>query len=203
MKNHFDYKIIGQTLDDAAGEAFDKVARILKLGYPGGPKIAKLANQKKKTNFGINLPRPMIKSPDLNFSFSGLKTAVLYLVKKNRQKMKQLSFIQSLCYNFQQAIIEVLIAKTLKAAQKYHPKTVILAGGVSANLKLRSQLGQALREQGIKCKYLIPDVRYAIDNAAMIATAGYYRWKNFSFREKNNCINNWKKIIPDANQELK
>jgi len=202
MKNHFDYKIIGQTLDDAAGEAFDKVARILNLGYPGGPRIAAMA-KKGKINCAINLPRPMLNSPDLNFSFSGLKTAVLYLVKKSRQKMMQPGFVQSLCYDFQQAIIEVLIAKTIKAAQKYRPKTIMLAGGVSANRKLRNELGKKIEKEFRNVVYMIPDTNYSIDNAAMTATAAFYRWQKMSKKERKNSIDNWKIIDTDPNLKLK
>jgi len=229
MKKHFDYKIIGETLDDAAGEAFDKVARILGLSYPGGPAIAKLAlrwksliqktksqansksqisnlknnNYKLKTkNYQLNLPRPMIKSGDFNFSFSGLKTAVLYLVKKNPQILRDKKLISKACFEFQQAVIDVLVAKTLKAADKYRPKTILLAGGVSANLELRQQLGQAIKKQLKNTKYQIPDTQYSVDNAAMIGTAAAFRWKKMDASRKAKAADNWKNLKTQANLEI-
>lgn len=214
MKKHLDYKIVGETLDDAAGEAFDKVARILGLGYPGGPAIAAKAaqfvigNLKRKykksklriTNYELRLPRPMINSNNLNFSFSGLKTAVLYGVKKNPNYKLQ---IANYCYEFQQAVIDVLISKTLKAAKIYQPKTIMLAGGVSANIELRNQLRNNLRRYYPNTIYKIPDTKYSIDNAAMIAVAGYYRWKFMSAAQRKKSLNNWKTLQPDANLRLK
>ena len=129
MKKHLDYKIIGETRDDAAGEAFDKVAKILDLGYPGGPEISKLA--KEGNPKAIDFPRPMIDSKDFDFSFSGLKTAVLYYVKNLKPKTYNLK--PDICASFEQAVVDVLVAKTICAAKKYKVKTVILGGGVSAN----------------------------------------------------------------------
>jgi N6-L-threonylcarbamoyladenine synthase len=195
MKKHLYYKIIGETQDDAAGEAFDKVARILGLGYPGGPIISQLAacNSQPKikksfkfpalpagrqvSSFKINLPRPMIDSPNFNFSFSGLKTAVLYETKKHPELMKKPDYIAALCQEFQNAATEVLIAKTIRAAQKYHPRSILLAGGVSANLELRKKLGAAIRKELKKTAYYIPEIKYALDNSAMIAAASFFRWK--------------------------
>ncbi len=221
MKKHLDYEIVGQTLDDAAGEAFDKVARILGLGYPGGPAIADWAmknqnpNSKTQTNYKtqntkfqipdtkyqIRLPRPMIRSGDFNFSFSGLKTAVLYLTKKISPS--QLPTLTShICFEFQQAVIDVLISKTLKAAKKYHPKTIMLAGGVSANLELRKQLGKAVSSLPAT-SYQLPATSYSIDNAAMIAAAAYFRWENMSNSQKKELVNNWKTLETDSNLKLK
>ena len=217
MKKHLDYKIVGETLDDAAGEAFDKVARILGLGYPGGPAIAQLAarwkfeirNPKFETNpkykirntkYDINLPRPMINKNNLDFSFSGLKTAVLYEIKKDpNYKLR----IANYCREFQQAVIDVLVHKTLKAAKTYKPKTVMLAGGVSANTELRNQLRNYLRKSFPKIKYLIPDTKYSIDNAAMIAAAGYFRFQNMNAAQKKKALSAWKTLQPDANLKLK
>jgi N6-L-threonylcarbamoyladenine synthase len=206
MKNHLKYKIIGQTLDDAAGEAFDKVARILGLGYPGGPIIStkadeyklKAKNQKPKTK----LPRPMLNSKNFDFSFSGLKTAVLYAVKKNPKILKSKNSVSALCYEFQQAVIDVLIAKTLTATQKYQPKTIMLAGGVSANKALRNQLGTAIKTNFPSICYRIPALDYSIDNAAMIATAGFFRWQSQTVKQRQNASNNWSKIKTDANLKL-
>ena len=208
MKKHLDYEIIGQTLDDAVGEAFDKVARILGLGYPGGPIISKLATRnsqlKKKNNFQICLPRPMIDSKDFNFSFSGLKTAVLYKVKKLK-KLPVTDYellVAGIAAEFQQAAIDVLIHKTIKAAQKYNPKTIMLAGGVSANQELRKQLSEFIEKNFPSAHRILPATSYSTDNAAMIAAAGYYRWKNMSAEQRKKALRNWKTLQADANLEL-
>lgn len=231
MKKHLDYKIIGETLDDAAGEAFDKVARILDLGYPGGPAIAKTAEEYThsttsasrppllfKEGKGVVLPRPMLNSSDFNFSFSGLKTAVLYLVhpvksaegspasqefnrvKKNEEKLKDKKFIQAVANEFQQAVIDVLVGKTIEASKKYHPKTIMLAGGVSANKELRRQLGEAVRKEFPEISYLIPDITYCVDNATMTATAAYFRWQ--MTKNKSKLSNNWRNLKTDAGLTL-
>lgn len=142
MKNHGQYKKIGQTRDDAAGECFDKIAKLLNIGYPGGPVIAQQARQlhSKPKTINFKLPRPMINSNDFDFSFSGLKTAVLYLVKKNKEQLIKKRFIQSVCAESQQAIIDVLIFKTVQAVKKHRAKSVLLSGGVAANQELRKQL---------------------------------------------------------------
>ncbi len=217
MKKHLHYQIIGETQDDAVGEAFDKVARILGLGYPGGPAIAQramefpisirqLADQSpnksqktkhKKYNYKINFPRPMINNDNFNFSFSGLKTAVLYETKKHPELMKKSDYITTLCHEFQKAATEVLIAKTLRAAQKYHPRSILLAGGVSANLELRKQLGKTIHRELKNTLYIIPDTLYSIDNSAMIAAATYFRWK---LSPKKN--HPWQTIEADANLKL-
>jgi N6-L-threonylcarbamoyladenine synthase len=207
MKDHLRYEIVGQTLDDAAGEAFDKVARILGLGYPGGPAIAAEAKkyrpdharQKQKTT----LPRPMLKSKNFDFSFSGLKTAVLYTVKKNPQILKDNGLISALCHEFQQAVIDVLIAKTRRAAQKYNPRTIMLAGGVSANEELRIQMSQTIKKEFPRAEYHLPLAGYSIDNAVMIAAAGFFRWQKMTSAEKKAAPNNWKKLTTDANLKLK
>lgn len=203
MKDHLQYEIIGETLDDAAGEAFDKVARILGLGYPGGPEISKKAAEFKQKKFGIKLPRPMISSKDFNFSFSGLKTAVLYLIKSHSDKIKNEEFIQEVSHEFQQAVLDVLIQKTIKAAIKLRPKTITIAGGVSANPELRKQMGEAILEKIPNTFYSVPDFSFSIDNAAMIAAAGLFRWKKFSQKQKTSALENWKKIKADANLKLK
>ncbi|MFA4818030.1 MAG: tRNA (adenosine(37)-N6)-threonylcarbamoyltransferase complex transferase subunit TsaD [Parcubacteria group bacterium] len=204
MKKHLDYEIVGQTLDDAAGEAFDKVARILKLGYPGGPAIAEAAMKFKvqSSKFKVSLPRPMLNSKNLDFSFSGLKTAVLYTVKKHSNILKNVRMSSQLCAEFQQAVIDVLIHKTLKAAEIYKPKAIMLAGGVSANIELRNQLRNNLRKYYPDIIYKIPDTKYSIDNAAMIAAAGYFRWKNMSDSQKKKTLTNWQKLQTDANLKL-
>lgn len=200
MKKHLHYQIIGETQDDAVGEAFDKVARILGLGYPGGPAIAAMAAKCYKlqtTNYKPTFPRPMINSDDFNFSFSGLKTAVLYETKKHPELMKEPAYIAAICREFQNAATEVLIAKTIRAAQKYHPRSVLLAGGVSANLELRKKLGATVRKELPKMAYYIPNTAYALDNSAMIAAAAYFRRK--LSRKK---IYPWQNVGADANLKL-
>jgi len=189
MSDWLKYKIIGQTRDDAAGEAFDKVARLLDLPYPGGPAISELA--KIYTNQGLplgqglkdspwSLPRPMINSPDFDFSFSGLKTAVRYLLQKIPRTVldgsQGLSLKIKIAADFQQAVVDVLLAKTAKALEKYRPKTLIVAGGVSANQSLRQQFGARLAADYPEVKLLLPTPSLSIDNATMIALAGYLRF---------------------------
>ncbi|MFA6383137.1 MAG: tRNA (adenosine(37)-N6)-threonylcarbamoyltransferase complex transferase subunit TsaD [Parcubacteria group bacterium] len=210
MKDHLKYKIIGQTLDDAAGEAFDKVARILGLGYPGGPAIAEAAMKSKIKSEKLKvqgsaffLPRPMINSKNLDFSFSGLKTAVLYTVKKNPEILRNKKMLIDLCSEFQQAVIDVLIHKTLAAAEKYNPKMIMLAGGVSANEELRDQLSASLKKHFPNTKYRIPETRYSLDNAAMIASAGFFRWQKMNKTERESTSSNWKILETDANLKLK
>lgn len=229
MKKHLSFEIIGETLDDAAGEAFDKVARILGLGYPGGPVISASAEKFLISNFqfpiksqisnsktnnksklpiinppagqaGYQLPRPMMNSKNFNFSFSGLKTAVLYKVRDNPKILKHKKLKAELCAEFQQAVVDVLVHKTIQAAKKYKPKTVLLGGGVSANLELRRQLGETLKNIMPNIKYQLPDAGYSLDNAAMIAVAGYY-WFKLS-KNKRQFENNWKNLEADANLEL-
>ncbi len=175
IKNWLKYKIIGQTRDDAAGEAFDKVAKMLGLSYPGGPVVAKMATKFKSqiSNLKINLPRPMLNSKNYDFSFSGLKTAVLYKIKElgiMNQKLKT-----NICKEFQQAVIDVLISKTIRAAKEYNVRTIILGGGVTANQELRRQMSKAIQNQIPNSKFLIPNSEFTTDNAAMIAVAAYFR----------------------------
>ncbi|MDO8560166.1 MAG: tRNA (adenosine(37)-N6)-threonylcarbamoyltransferase complex transferase subunit TsaD [bacterium] len=175
MKNARNFKMLGQTLDDAAGEAFDKTAKILGLSYPGGPQVAKLAQRGNPQ--AVAFPRPMLGSGDLNFSFSGLKTAVLYHVKGRRVSPRETN---DLCASIQAAIVDSLVPKTVAAATKYRAKTVVLAGGVAANRRLRERLGNAVSDH--KLDFRVPDFSYCTDNAAMIAAAGYFGkpkdWRN-------------------------
>jgi N6-L-threonylcarbamoyladenine synthase len=202
IKKHLDYEIIGQTLDDAAGEAFDKVARILGLKYPGGPEIAKIAEKysSSEAHYNPKFPRPMIKSHDFNFSFSGLKTSVLYTTKRQKEFLGDPQFVTEMAHEFQQAIIDVLVFKTIKAAQKYNPKTIVLAGGVSANTQLRQQLGEAIKKNLPHVKYNVPDIKYSIDNAVMIAAAGYFRYQ--TEKDKEKLLSNWKNLEANANLKL-
>jgi len=168
MKNVKSFKKVGQTLDDAAGEAFDKVAKMLELGFPGGPAISKLAEKGNPQAF--DFPRPMIHSKDFNFSFSGLKTAVLYKNKESRIKNKE--YINNIAASFQQAVVDVLAHKTIKAAEKYKVKTLILGGGVAANKLLRETMRQETKRLGIP--FIVPEIKLCTDNAAPIAVAGFF-----------------------------
>ncbi|MCD6471108.1 tRNA (adenosine(37)-N6)-threonylcarbamoyltransferase complex transferase subunit TsaD [bacterium] len=181
MKDKFSFKKIGQTLDDAAGECFDKIAKMLDIGYPGGPIIEKLA--KKGNPSAYNLPRPMINSQDFNFSFSGLKTAMLYKLRDLKKKKKNIKkLIPDLAAGTQQAIIDVLLKKTIKAAKKYKVKTIMLAGGVAANQQLRKQLQEKINYYLPTTHYLTPNTQFCTDNAAMVAIAGYFQTLNKKFR---------------------
>jgi N6-L-threonylcarbamoyladenine synthase len=166
------YKLISRTVDDAAGEAFDKVAKMLGLGYPGGPEIEKHARNGDPNRF--DLPRSMLDSE--NFSFSGLKTAVRYLLPKLKG-----DFLADLCASFQQAIIDVLVRKTIAATQKYRANLVTVSGGVSCNQELRKQLGEACARGGFEFKNAQPWL--CTDNAAMIAFAASLRLQS-GFRSK-------------------
>ncbi|MBI2052545.1 MAG: tRNA (adenosine(37)-N6)-threonylcarbamoyltransferase complex transferase subunit TsaD [Candidatus Sungbacteria bacterium] len=169
-----DYKIIGETLDDAAGEAFDKVAKLLGLGYPGGPEISKLAAKGNPSRF--NLPRPMLNSKNFDFSFSGLKTAVLYLVKgltPNHPRPLKLTLKNKadLAASFEQAVVDVLVHKTILVAKNLTPKTLILGGGVAANKKLRRELKSAVKKNWPHTNCLLSPIDMTGDNALMIALA--------------------------------
>lgn len=200
MTDHGRYKTIGQTVDDAAGEAFDKIARILGLGYPGGPAIqveAEKFQSKADTLLTekITLPRPMINSKNYNFSFAGLKTAVLYKVRELTKKYLLEKIRSEMAHEAQEAIVDVLIQKTIRAAKEFKVKSIMLSGGVSANKLLR----QRLIETGEKLKIpaYMPNSEYTTDNAAMIAVAGYFSSKN----SKTKNIG-WEKVKADANWEI-
>lgn len=171
MTGHGKFKIIGETMDDAAGEAFDKVAKMMNLGYPGGPIVSKLAEKGDPKKF--TLPRPMLNQKNYNFSFSGLKTSVLYLLKDLGKINEKVT--ADTCASFQQAVIDVLVQKTIKAAKEYKAKSILLSGGVSANKLLRKTLEKETKK--LKVKYSQPDFQYTGDNAAMIALAGFYKYK--------------------------
>lgn len=204
MKNHFEYKIVGQTLDDAAGEAFDKVARILNIGYPGGPIVSKLAENfdPSSNNYHVKFPRPLLQRKDLNFSFSGLKTAVLYETKKNEKLLNEKNYTYAICHEFQQAVIDVLVAKTIRAAKEYEAKTIMLAGGVSANKQLREQLKKKIENEMPQVSYLKPNISLTGDNAAMIGVAALMRWEKSSKKQRERAMDGWKKIQTDANLKL-
>lgn len=177
MKDPKTYRVLGQTVDDAAGEAFDKVARLLNLPYPGGPEVSKCAAQGNSS--AIAFPRPMLRENNFNFSFSGLKTAVLYKVKDlgltrpaNGGEIKDQLVVNDLCASFEQAVVDVLVGKTVRAAQKYNAKSISLSGGVAANLALRNQLSDMCNKLAVK--FFVPPQNLCTDNAEMIGIAAAY-----------------------------
>jgi len=179
------YKLLGETLDDAAGEAFDKVARLLGLGYPGGPFIENVAKDGNPQSF--NFPRPMINSGNYNFSFAGLKTAVLYKVReiqKNNKEQEKIDdiTIKNLAASFQQSVIDTLMAKLKSAITEFNPKSIFLGGGVLANQALRDAVSEINLEQTI---YFLPQKKYCGDNASIIALAAYLNSETIS-KSKNN-----------------
>lgn len=192
IKKWGEYKIIGSTRDDAAGESFDKVAKILGLGYPGGPEVSKLAQAGKKS---IEFPRPMMHEKSFDFSFSGLKTAVLYKVRElesrrlvlrsSKERRGNLSKQDkaNICRGFEDAAVDVLVHKTIKAAQNYKTKTIMMGGGVSANKTLRNELKKQSKKLVNKPNFIYPDFEFCGDNAAMIAAVAYFKAKKKDFIE--------------------
>ncbi|MGJ1268527.1 tRNA (adenosine(37)-N6)-threonylcarbamoyltransferase complex transferase subunit TsaD [Sphingobacterium spiritivorum] len=177
VKDYFDMELLGETLDDAAGEAFDKTAKILQLPYPGGPLVDKYAQEGNPDAF--SLPEPQIA--DLNFSFSGLKTAILYLVQKHEKENPDFlqENLKDVCASVQARIVSILLNKVKKAAKQTGIKDIAIAGGVSANSGLRSAL-LAMGER-YKWNVFIPKFEYCTDNAAMIAIAGYHKYLKQDF----------------------
>ncbi len=213
MRNHLQYDIIGHTLDDAVGEAFDKTARMLGLAYPGGPAISRAATAHDISNNHYaaftTLPRPMLHSKDYNFSFSGIKTAVLYRIKDFRTAHNLLpdeplpqDFINAMSHAFQEAVTEVLVAKTLRAAQEYHAKTITIAGGVSANTRLRERLGAALSDAQTQTIYTIPELAYCLDNATMIAAAAAVRYEHTPANKRAKLLTTYRTLDAAANLSL-
>jgi N6-L-threonylcarbamoyladenine synthase len=183
MKDFGKYNVVGKTLDDAAGEAFDKVAKMLGLGYPGGPALAELAKEGDENRF--ELPVPMEKSESLNFSFSGLKTACLYMLKKIPDKSKDSRFIKDFAASFEKTAVRSIEVKTEKAIRIYRPKQIVLGGGVVNNLRLRRNINKIGKKHQIKVYY--PDNKNLItDNAGMIAVAGYYNYLRNNLTKPNN-----------------
>ncbi len=170
MKDHFQFEKLGGTLDDAIGECYDKVARVLDLPYPGGPKLDQLA---KEGNPTYPLPIPL-HDDSYNFSFSGLKSAVINLVHKEKQAGREIRKAD-LAASFQQVAVESLVSKTKKALENENIKYLIVAGGVAANQKLRTEITNMCQELGVTLS--IPPLKFCTDNAAMIASAGYYAYK--------------------------
>lgn len=169
VKDYGEYEILGKTRDDAAGEAFDKVARAIGLGYPGGPKIDKLA--KEGNPHAIEFPRAFMNEDTYDFSFSGLKSAVLNYL--NQCKMKDIEINKAdVAASFQAAVVDVLVEKTMQLTKQTGVNTVALAGGVAANQGLRTAMGKACENKGITLKY--PSIHLCTDNAAMIGSAAYF-----------------------------
>ncbi len=166
--DHNKYKYLGGTRDDAAGECFDKCARLLNLPYPGGPEISKLALQGNALQ--VDLPRPMIKSKDYDFSFSGLKTAVANIIGNSELIVQR----EDLAAALEQAIVDVLVTKTIKAAKEFKVKNIMLAGGVAANQKLKDDLRLKIKDLRIKTTLHVPSPELCTDNGAMIAAAGFF-----------------------------
>src|SRR3989338_6448712 len=207
IKKWGDYKIIGETRDDAAGECFDKTARMLELPYPGGPQISKQAEifkkypltfrkggwarrEMEKEAFNIKLPRPMIDSKDYDFSFSGLKTATLYMLRDMKERHINIGdFTPMICNEIQKAIVDVLITKTMKAAKEFGAKSIILGGGVAANKELRAQMKKAVARELTKITALyLPSAKLTTDNAAMIGAAGYLHASNKDFAKPDRLV---------------
>lgn len=191
MKDHLKYEILGKTRDDAAGEAFDKVAKALNLGYPGGPKIDKLA--KEGNDNVIKFPKAKLESP-YEFSFSGLKTAVINFLHRTGTKScvstgtkscapTKKYPIEDICASFQKAVVDVLIENTFRAAQDKKVRQILLSGGVVANSSLRDKMKRRATELGFKLNF--PSVEYCTDNAAMTAICGYYKYKKKIFAKLN------------------
>ena len=214
MKNHLQYEIIGETQDDAVGEAFDKVAKILGFEYPGGPIISKFANEaekmvKNKTiekkYLEIKFPRPMLQNPNLNFSFSGLKTAVLYFYQKLEKEIHTKEewpiWNKFIAKAFQDAVVDVLKNKTLKAIKKHNPKTVLLSGGVSANNKILETLEKELKTNYPEIVFNSPEKSLCGDNAVMIGVAGTARY--LYSKNKKPFQTNWKDLEASSSLKLK
>lgn len=171
MKDHLQFEIIGETLDDAVGEAYDKVARVVGLPYPGGPHVDRLAHLGKDT---YKLPRVYLdEENEFNFSFSGLKSAVINLCHNKKQRNEEIN-VNDLCASFQDTVTEVLVNKTFKLARKMNCKNIIVAGGVSANKGLKERFERENKE-GFNIS--IPSIKYCTDNAAMIGVLGYFEYK--------------------------
>lgn len=232
MKDHFQYEILGETQDDAAGEAFDKVAKMLGLDYPGGPVVARKADafrdnnnqspnsppeadqsnagnfqknpndQKsriKNQNSTFNFPRPMLDADNFDFSFSGLKTSVLYYLKKHEGEKSDEKFIDATCHEFQEAVVDVLVGKTKKALALYSPATFVIAGGVSANVRLRMELRNLIDSEFPDTQFLTPEFTYSLDNAAMIGIAGAFRYEHMNEADRAPLRESYRTLEPNAN----
>lgn len=189
MDSWLSYALIGQTKDDAVGEAFDKVARMLSLPYPGGPEVSRLAEQARERGNAIipQLPRPMLADSSCDFSFSGLKTAVLYLVKG-----RELSDIEKeeVAHAFEEAVGDVLFGKASRALAETRARTLVLGGGVSANTHVRRTFTDRIRKEHLEVSLRIPEARFTTDNAIMIGIAGYYRALRGDYMDTDEMIAN-------------
>ncbi|MBW2683550.1 MAG: tRNA (adenosine(37)-N6)-threonylcarbamoyltransferase complex transferase subunit TsaD [Deltaproteobacteria bacterium] len=170
-ENFTTFSLLGRTRDDAAGEAFDKVAKLLHLPYPGGPHVSRKALAGNPE--AIRFPRAWLEAESLDFSFSGLKTSVMNHYNHKIQQEQELQ-LQDICASFQEAVVDVLIGKTTLAAEKHGVNTIVLGGGVSSNQRLREKLEQRCRKKEIS--FFVPRPEYCTDNGAMIALAGYYKF---------------------------
>ena len=179
VKDYVDFTLHGRTVDDAVGEAFDKVARSMGIGYPGGPIVDKLAKEGKET---IDFPRVMIKEDNYNFSFSGLKTAVLNYLNSTKLRGEEI-VIEDVCKSFQEAVVDVLLEKSFRLAREKNMDKIVLCGGVSANSRIREAFEEKGAEENIKIFY--PDLKLCTDNAAMIASAAYYEYMAGNLDEEN------------------
>lgn len=171
MKDHFCFEKLGQTLDDAVGEAYDKVGRVMNLEYPAGPKLDKLAFEGEPN---YKLPLVYMDKDSLDFSLSGLKSAVLNVCNKAKMKNEEINICDLAC-SFQDSVVKVLTDKTMKAATDYKVKQIVVAGGCAANQGLRQSMAKAVENTGIEL--IFPKMKYCTDNAAMIAVAGYFQYK--------------------------
>lgn len=179
VKDYVDFTLHGRTVDDAVGEAFDKVARSLGLAYPGGPLIDAHAKKGKET---IEFPRVMIKEDNYNFSFSGLKTAVLNYLNSTRLRGEEI-VTEDVCKSFQEAVVDVLLEKSFRLAREKNMDKIVLCGGVSANSRIREAFEERGREENIKIFY--PELKLCTDNAAMIGSAAYYEYMAGKVDEEN------------------
>ncbi|MBQ3115752.1 MAG: tRNA (adenosine(37)-N6)-threonylcarbamoyltransferase complex transferase subunit TsaD [Clostridia bacterium] len=179
VEDYYNLKVLGSTIDDAVGEAFDKVARVLGLPYPGGPNVERLAKQGKN-----NIPLPkMLKNysgGEFDFSYSGLKTAVINYVHNQTEKGVEI-VKEDVASSFQHAAVDVIIDKAIKGAEKFGYKTIAISGGVGANGYLRERLAEAVKNKGIKL--ILPEKRYCTDNAAMIGAEGFLQYKKGNFAD--------------------
>jgi len=179
VKDYVDFTLHGRTVDDAVGEAFDKVARSMGIGYPGGPIVDKLAKEGKET---IDFPRVMIKEDNYNFSFSGLKTAVLNYLNSTKLRGEEI-VIEDVSKSFQEAVVDVLLEKSFRLAREKNMDKIVLCGGVSANSRIREAFEEKGEKENIKIFY--PDLKLCTDNAAMIASAAYYEYMAGNLDEEN------------------
>jgi tRNA N6-adenosine threonylcarbamoyltransferase len=192
VRSYLDYELIGSTVDDAAGEAFDKIAKMLGLGYPGGPLVDRLAKEGNASAY--KFPRSMLNQNNFNFSFSGLKTSVRYFLQKEFPGGVPENVLPDICASAQEAIAEVLSIKTVKSARIHNCKTIVIGGGVSANSRLRQMLGE--KAEKIHTRVILPNMEYCIDNAAMIGfvagkkldASGTENFTNLTFTANPNAI---------------